>query len=118
MHPSLLPAYRGPAPIQHTLLNGEQETGVCVINMLKKKEGIDAGGIWGFTRVVCVPLGFGSPKNTNSIVVAQAVPKEATFTSLGQTLACEGGKLLLSVLRDMRAGKVLTTATPRFSAKI
>ena len=62
VHPSLLPAYRGPAPIQHTLLNGEQETGVCVINMLKKKEGIDAGGIWGFTRVVCVPSDLGSPK--------------------------------------------------------
>jgi hypothetical protein len=62
VHPSLLPAYRGPAPIQHTLLNGEQETGVCIINMLKKKEGIDAGGIWGCTRVVCVPWGLGSLK--------------------------------------------------------
>ena len=111
VHPSLLPAYRGPAPIQHTLLNGEQETGVCVINMLKKKEGIDAGGIWGFTGVVCVPLGLSSLKNINPIVVVQPVPKEATFTSLGETLACEGGKLLVSVLRDMRAGKVLTTRT-------
>lgn len=92
VHPSLLPAYRGPAPIQHTLLNGEQETGVCVINMLKKKEGIDAGGIWGFTRV--------------------PVPKEATFTSLQETLACEGGKLLVSVMRDMRAGKASLQPQP------
>jgi methionyl-tRNA formyltransferase len=47
VHPSLLPAYRGPAPIQHTIINGEQETGVCVIQMLKMSEGIDAGAIFG-----------------------------------------------------------------------
>lgn len=58
VHPSLLPQYRGPAPIQHALLNGEKETGVCVIEMLpatlKKaaqqdanpKAGIDAGDVW------------------------------------------------------------------------
>jgi len=66
---------------------------------------------------VCA-LGPWITQNTNSIDVAQPVPKEATFQSLGETLACEGGELLVSVLRDMRAGKVLTTATHNFSAKI
>jgi len=33
VHPSLLPRYRGAAPIQHALLNHEKETGVCVIDL-------------------------------------------------------------------------------------
>lgn len=57
-HPSALPAYRGPAPIQRALLNSEAQTAVSVIEMtevLRKAErekrsdgsgGIDSGGIW------------------------------------------------------------------------
>ena len=53
VHPSLLPHYRGPAPIQHALLNGEKETGVCVIEMLKMKAGpVDSGDIWGSEKAV------------------------------------------------------------------
>ncbi|KAE9099661.1 hypothetical protein PF010_g15121 [Phytophthora fragariae] len=33
MHPSLLPKYRGPAPIHHALLNGDKTTGVSVIEI-------------------------------------------------------------------------------------
>eukprot|EP00941_MAST-03F_sp_MAST-3F-sp1_P002132 g2132.t1 len=33
MHPSLLPKYRGAAPIEHALLNDEKETGVSVIDV-------------------------------------------------------------------------------------
>lgn len=47
VHPSLLPAYRGPAPIQRALMHGEKKTGVCIIDMMEKKEGIDAGSVWG-----------------------------------------------------------------------
>ena len=46
VHPSLLPLYRGPAPIQHALLDGQSETGVCVIEMMEKRKGIDAGEVW------------------------------------------------------------------------
>ncbi len=42
LHPSLLPKYRGPAPIQRALLAGEKVTGVTVIMMNEK---IDAGPI-------------------------------------------------------------------------
>ncbi|HOJ40270.1 MAG TPA: methionyl-tRNA formyltransferase [bacterium] len=42
VHPSLLPAYRGAAPIEWALLNGEKETGVTVITLEKE---LDAGGI-------------------------------------------------------------------------
>ncbi len=42
LHPSLLPKYRGAAPINHTLLNGEQTTGVTSILMNNR---MDAGDI-------------------------------------------------------------------------
>lgn len=42
IHPSLLPKYRGAAPLQHTIINGETESGVCIIQM---DEGIDTGDI-------------------------------------------------------------------------
>ena len=40
IHASLLPKYRGAAPIQRVILNGEQETGVTVMQMA---EGLDTG---------------------------------------------------------------------------
>jgi len=33
VHPSLLPKYRGPAPIYHALLNEEKETGISIIEL-------------------------------------------------------------------------------------
>lgn len=52
VHPSLLPLYRGAAPIQHALIDRQTETGVCVIEMTKWKEGIDSGAIWASERMV------------------------------------------------------------------
>ncbi|TFK46837.1 Formyltransferase [Heliocybe sulcata] len=87
VHPSLLPLYRGPAPIQHTLLDNREETGVCVIEMEELRKGIDTGGIWGWERV--------------------PVPKGATHDSLLDALGREGGQLLVKVLRDKLAGKAV-----------
>ena len=42
IHPSLLPKYRGPSPIQFAILNGEKETGVTIFKMDEK---IDHGAI-------------------------------------------------------------------------
>ncbi len=42
VHASLLPKYRGAAPIQWSILNGDVETGVCIMQM---DEGIDTGDI-------------------------------------------------------------------------
>jgi methionyl-tRNA formyltransferase len=42
IHTSLLPKYRGAAPIQYALLNGDQETGVSIQKMVSK---MDAGNI-------------------------------------------------------------------------
>ncbi len=42
IHPSLLPKYRGPSPVQTAILNGERQTGVTIIKM---DEEIDHGPI-------------------------------------------------------------------------
>jgi methionyl-tRNA formyltransferase len=42
LHPSLLPRYRGPAPIPWAIINGERETGVTI---QKVEKGVDRGGI-------------------------------------------------------------------------
>lgn len=42
VHGSLLPKYRGAAPIQHSLLNGDKETGITLIYMTKE---MDAGNM-------------------------------------------------------------------------
>ncbi|KAH9933745.1 formyl transferase [Fomitopsis serialis] len=85
VHPSLLPAYRGAAPIQHVLLDEQKETGVCVIEMMERVKGIDAGAIWGQERV--------------------AIPEGADYADLRDVSAQTGGKLLVSVLRDMLSGR-------------
>lgn len=42
VHPSMLPRYRGAAPINWTLINGERKTGVTIMRM---DEGVDTGDI-------------------------------------------------------------------------
>lgn len=42
VHPSLLPRYRGPSPIQWAILNGEEKTGLTIIKVIAK---MDAGNI-------------------------------------------------------------------------
>ncbi|KAF7351402.1 hypothetical protein MSAN_01572000 [Mycena sanguinolenta] len=90
VHGSVLPAYRGPAPIQHAILANATETGVSVAQMLKR--GIDKGPVWATTQI---PLS-----------------RDATFTSLRTELAAHGGKLLISVLRDMLAGTAKSSPQP------
>ncbi len=40
VHPSLLPKYRGGAPVQHAIWNGDRETGITIIKLVKQ---MDAG---------------------------------------------------------------------------
>lgn len=41
LHPSLLPKYRGPAPIQWAILNGDEETGISIIYLTEELDGGD-----------------------------------------------------------------------------
>lgn len=51
VHGSILPKYRGAAPIQWAILNNEKESGVTIMHMVKK---MDAGNM---IRIAKVPIG-------------------------------------------------------------
>jgi methionyl-tRNA formyltransferase len=42
IHPSALPRFRGPSPLQHTILSGDRESAVCIMKM---DSGVDTGPI-------------------------------------------------------------------------
>ena len=48
VHASLLPKYRGGAPVHYAIMAGDQETGVTIMEMIKK---MDAGGIFAQERL-------------------------------------------------------------------
>ena len=83
IHASLLPKYRGAAPIQWAILDGEKETGVTIMQM---NEGLDTGDM--LTKVI--------------------VPIEDTDTgeSLFDKLAEAGAKLLVETIPQIEAGEV------------
>jgi len=58
VHGSLLPKYKGPAPIQYAIAQGEKETGVSIMTIAPYREGIDSGSLWGTVAVVCTIFSF------------------------------------------------------------
>ena len=77
MHFSLLPRWRGAAPVERAILAGDSTTGVCVMAV---EEGLDTGGVYGCVEV---PIG-----------------PEDTLEGLRAGLADRGTELLLGLLRD------------------
>lgn len=86
VHSSLLPKYRGAAPINWAILNGERETGVTIMYMASE---LDAGDV--ITRRA-TPIG----------------PNE-TAEELFARLAVLGAELLTDVLQSMEEGTVSRT---------
>lgn len=86
VHPSLLPKYRGSAPIQWAILNGDQETGVSIIYLAKK---MDAGDILRQEKV--------------------ALGENETSLTLHDKLAGYGAELLLQAIEDIRSDTVCKT---------
>ncbi len=86
VHPSLLPRYRGSAPIQWAILNGDTITGVSIIYLAKK---MDAGDI---VRQETYPI----------------MPEDTSAT-LHDKLAEVGADLLLAAIDDIRNGRVSRT---------
>ncbi|MDX8396436.1 MAG: methionyl-tRNA formyltransferase [Mariprofundaceae bacterium] len=81
VHASLLPRWRGAAPIERSLLAGDDKTGVCIMFM---EEGLDTGGVY----------------------ASQTLPitQQTTGSELWFALAPMGAELLVETLPKIAAG--------------
>ena len=89
VHASLLPRWRGAAPIQRAILAGDRETGITIMQM---DEGLDTG----------------------PIVLQQPVPvlPETTAGELAERLADLGARLTAEALDGIAAGKLMPRPQP------
>jgi methionyl-tRNA formyltransferase len=83
LHPSLLPAYRGRAPINWVLVNGETETGITLHHMVAKA---DAGDIVAQRRVPIEPRDtaltlYLKVEQAGIELLAEALPRVAAGTA-------------------------------------
>ncbi|HKF84053.1 MAG TPA: methionyl-tRNA formyltransferase [Solirubrobacterales bacterium] len=83
VHPSLLPRWRGAAPIERAMMAGDATTGVCVMRLTA---GLDSG-----------PTG---------LCEETAIDPEEDFEALAARLAALGGDLLVRALDLQAAGKL------------
>lgn len=93
VHPSLLPQYRGAAPINWTLMRGEGKTGVTIMLM---DEGMDSGDIL--------------------LQEETAIDPVETFDHLHDRLSNIGARLLLRAVEGIIAGTI--TKTPQDSSLV
>ncbi|MDE6708208.1 MAG: methionyl-tRNA formyltransferase [Oscillospiraceae bacterium] len=84
VHASLLPKYRGAAPIQHCILNGETETGVTIMQMA---EGLDTGDML--------------------LKESIAIGENEIAEELHDRLSALGAKLILPALQGLEQGKLI-----------
>lgn len=82
LHPSLLPKYRGPSPIEYALLNGDTITGNTIFYVVKE---VDSGNI--------------------IIQKEHKITEDDTNGSLRKTLAAEGADLFYEAVQLIEQGK-------------
>jgi methionyl-tRNA formyltransferase len=92
IHASLLPKYRGAAPIQRAIIQGEKKTGISIIQM---DEGMDTGDLLLADEVLIGP--------------------EESAGELQERLATLGSKCLSRTLREIESGR--TIPKPQDSSK-
>ena len=100
VHPSLLPRYRGAAPVHRAIIAGERETGVTIIRLVRE---MDAG-----------------PMLAHAV---RPIADDETSEVVDRALAEIGASLLVSTVRDIAAGRVtrqpqdhtLATLAPRLT---
>lgn len=93
VHASLLPKYRGAAPIQWSILNGDKETGVTI---MQTEAGIDTGDIIAVEKTIISP--------------------EETAGELFDRLSFIGAELLVRTLDDIEQGTATFTPQDHSSA--
>lgn len=86
VHPSLLPLYRGPSPIESAILNGDDTTGVSIMQL---SAAMDAGPVYSQTTA--------------------ALSGTETLPELEKTLAEDGAKELIRILPDIINGSLVPT---------
>ena len=93
VHASLLPRWRGAAPIQRAVLAGDKETGITIMQM---DEGLDTG----------------------SILAQEAIPigRDTTAAELTAKLAVLGGRLMLATLDGISRSQITPRPQPREGA--
>jgi len=89
LHFSVLPAWRGAAPVQHALLHGDDVTGATTFQIVKE---LDAGPVFG---VLTEPVG----------------PRDTAGDLLGR-LAVSGARLLVDTLDGIESGEVRAVPQP------
>lgn len=95
LHFSLLPRWRGAAPVERALLAGDRITGVCIMAV---EEGLDTGGVYARTDV---PIG-----------------DTTTTEELRRQLVASGTSLLVRTLDDGLGAADPQTGTPTYAAKL
>ena len=90
IHPSLLPVFRGPAPIQNTILTGA----VPGVTIMQMDEEVDHGPII----------------SQKAKIKSQNLAEEKSYPELRDELAKLGAELFLEILPDYLAGKVKPSA--------
>lgn len=88
IHAGLLPKYRGASPIQSCIVNGETQTGVCI---MKTELGLDSGDI------LCV-------------ATTDILPQE-TYGELSARLSLIGAELIVTAVKQLESGEY--TLTPQ-----
>jgi methionyl-tRNA formyltransferase len=89
LHFSLLPAWRGAAPVQHALLHGDDVTGATTFQIVRA---LDAGPVYG--------------------VLTEAIRPADTAGDLLERLSTAGAELLVATLDGIEAGEVEAREQP------
>ncbi|MGH9282475.1 MAG: methionyl-tRNA formyltransferase, partial [Acidimicrobiales bacterium] len=95
VHFSLLPRWRGAAPVERAILAGDDETGVCLMGL---EEGLDTGPVY---RREATPIG-----------------REETADELRHRLVELGTAMLVSALREGLGQPVPQEGEPTYAAKL
>jgi methionyl-tRNA formyltransferase len=96
IHPSLLPKYRGPSPIQAAILNGDDTTGVTIIKLDEK---MDHGEIISSSELTRLD-------SQKARLEAQSL-KLCNYNNLSNDLSKLGADLLIKVLPDYLSNKIV-----------
>lgn len=89
LHFSLLPAWRGAAPVQHAVLNGDAMTGACVFQL---EQGLDTGPVYGR--------------------LTEPIAAQDTSGDLLGRLAVAGARLMVDVVDALEAGIITGEPQP------